>query len=351
MKRFFAICLALAVSLSLISCGKNSSTPDNSGGNNAAESITLRYATQHPTDHIAQQSAEAIKAEVEEKTNGRIKIEIYPASSLGDFEQMYGEVMQGSIDIAHISVPDRYDPRCNISLLPYLCTDYDELLPMFGEGSYIYDKLTEYHSNLGVKFLGIYAEGFCGVGIKKPIQNANVSNTDKGVLIRCAGIDAHKAGCEQLGFRASTIPYSETFTAIQTGLVDGWIGGPPNLNYLTFRDVIKYYYQYSFFAEATTMCMNKKLFDSLSAEDQTILIDAFNKQINWSYEICESEDEKYRQLLRDEGIEVIEFSDEERLAMAEDIRANMWTKPQIVERYTQEFMDGIRDAAAEVSGS
>lgn len=347
--RFLSGVLSIVALLSATACGNSAS--DKSSGSAATASysaekpLTLRYANQHPIDHVAYASAEAIKAEVEEKTGGRVLIDIYPASTLGDFEQMYEEVIRGTIDIAHISGSDRFDPRCNASLIPYITYTYDGLEDTFGPDSYVHQQLTEAYNKLGVTFMGVYCEGFCGVGIGKQLKNANVSNADKDALIRCVGFSAVKASAERLGFRTSTIPYSDTFTAIQTGVVEGWIGGPPNLNYLTFRDVIKYYYQYSFFHEATQMMVSNKAFEKLTAEDQEILREAMSKQCVASYTNCKEEDDKYRDLLRDEGIEVIMFSDDELKAIAEDIRDNAW--PKVEDFFGKEFMDGLRaDIAA-----
>lgn len=337
-KRITCLLTILILVGTLLGCGNKDAT---TGGDKTPSNdpITLRYATQHPIDHVAQESAEAIKAEVEEKTEGRIKIEIYPASTLGDFEQMYEELMRGSIDMAHMSSPDRYDARANASLIPYIAYDYDDIEATFGPGSFIHEELEKAHGDQGIKFFGVFTEGFTGVGVKEPLKNANTSNTDKDSLIRCVGFDAVKNSIERLGFRSSTIPYSDTFAAIQTGVVEGWVGGPPNLNYLTFRDVINYYYQYNFFHEATHMMMSGKIYDELSPEDQEIIIEAVTRQSNNSYTQVKEEDEKYRGLLREEGIEVIEFTEEELKAMAEDIRENAW--PLVEDKFGKEFMDGL----------
>jgi len=258
---------------------------------------------------------------------------------------MYEELMRGTIDMAHMSSPDRFDARCNASLIPYIAYNYDSIEAAFGSDSFIHQQLLDAHGKQGVTFFGVFCEGFTGVGIKTPVENANTSNTDKGRLIRCVGFDAVKQSIERLGFRSSTIPYSDTFAAIQTGVVEGWVGGPPNLNYLTFRDVIKYYYQYNFFHEATHMMMSTKIYDKLIPEDQEIVKEAFTKQANNSYEQVKDEDERYRELLRESGIEVIEFTDSELKAIAVDIRENAW--PKVEDRFGKEFMDGLRaDVAA-----
>lgn len=333
MKKLVVLLLCLSMIFATVGCG-----------NDAAESagdkpITLKLATQHPTEHMAQVSAEAIKAKIEAETEGRVKIEIYPASQLGDYLQVYEEVMRGTIDLAHISTPEKYDPRVTIGFLPYLAKDYDELKKVFAADSFLTKEMTKIEAESHIKFLGYYAEGFSGIGVVDAVNEPSMPNVDKGSLVRVPSINAFKFPAERLGFSTSTIAYSDTFAAMQTGVVDGWVGGPPNLNYLTFRDVIKHYYQYNLTHESTQYLMNLEKFEGLTPVDQKIIEDAFREQCDASFEIAEQEDRKYLDLLKNQGIEVVEFTADELDAIAKDVRANVW--PQLTDKYPQELMDGI----------
>ena len=307
-----------------------------SGG---AASVTLRYATQHPVDHTAQRAAEAVKAEVEAKTKGRVKIDIYPDNQLGDWTQVYDEVMMGTIDIAHTSVPESYDARIAAGFLPYLARNYEELAKVFNPEAFLPKVMAEIQAKQGIKFLGYYCEGFSGIGLTKQAVQPAAPGVDKGVLCRVPQNDAFKLPTEYYGYRTSTIPYADVFAAIQTGVVDGWAGGPPNLNYLNYRELIKYYYQYNMTHEATQLYMNMDKFKSLRPEDQKVLEEAFHKQSAGSIASAKADDEKYIKLLREAGVEVILFSDDELKALAEGVRQNVW--PKLARAYTQKFLDEL----------
>lgn len=312
------------------------------GSDKDDETITLRLATQHPVNHMAHTSAEAIKDRIETESKGRIQVQIYPANQLGDWTQVFEEIMRGTIDIAHISVPETFDPRITAGFLPYLAKDYDELKTVFAKDSYLNKQMAKFHEDMGVKFLGYYCEGFSGIGVANPVKEPAKMGADKDSLVRVPSIDAFKLPTEALGFRTSTIPYSDTFAAMQTGVVDGWIGGPPNLNYLTFRDVIKHYYQYNLTHECTQYLMNMDKYKALSEEDQKLIIAAFNEQSEKSIDLAKAEDEKYKKLLKEEGIEVVEFSAEELDAMADYVRGNIW--PKLTEKYTEELIKGLQNS-------
>jgi TRAP-type C4-dicarboxylate transport system substrate-binding protein len=322
-----------------IGCGQDKTPDANGGSEGSPEKISLRVAGQHPADHVATAALKKIKERVESESDGRIELILYPGNQLGDYTLVYEEVMRGSIDIAHIFIPSQYDEKLEITSIPYLVQDYEEMKKVFSPGSFMYEKYEELHQNLGVKLLGIYAEGFIGVGTKKRPDNPADPQGNKNVLIRIAPLEVYKLAAEGLGFTTTTIPYADLYSALQTGVADGWIGGPPALNYLSFRDVINYYMPYNTFIENTSYLINYDLWNSLSEEDQKIIADAFQAEAMASFDLSKAEDEKYMDLMAQEGIEVIEFSDEELSAFANHIRETCW--PKLTDRFGEDIMQGI----------
>lgn len=339
MKKISTLLLILILGItSLVGCGNSNEMVATSG--KSKEKIILRMSTQHPTEHMAHKSALEIKEKVEKETNGRIEIQIYPSNQLGDYVQVYEEIMRGSIDIAHITIPDQFDGRLGVGFLPYLASNYDEIRKVFAKDSFLSTEISKIHEELGVKFLGYYAEGFAGVGTVKMPNEIDDVNADHGVLIRVPPLDVFKFGAEALGYRTTTIPWSETYTALQTGIADGWYAGPPNLQYQVMRDVIKQYIHYREDQECTQYVMNGKTFNSLTSEDQKIIEDAFAEQAEKSTTLAEEEDAMYMEKLKELGIEVIEFSDEELKDIAEEVRTKSW--PKLEENLTKELLDGIK---------
>ncbi|NMA49175.1 MAG: TRAP transporter substrate-binding protein DctP [Tissierellia bacterium] len=309
---------------------------------NDFEPVVLKFGNQHPVDSIATKADKEICAEIEEATEGRVKVELYTDSSLGDYTNIFEEVMVGSIDMAHITAVETYDARMSGSMLPYLGSNYEELKKAYDPNNYLYKTVFESAQELGIRTFGFFCEGFSGVGVNKPLENANIPNADKGVVVRVPGLDNFAVGITELGFRTSTIAYSDTYTSIQTGVVDGWAAGPANLNYLYFRDVITHYYDYMTNQEATQIIMNEKVFQSLLPEDQEAITEIIQRKCQESFELAAEDDEKYMKLMEDYGIEVIRFTDEERQAFAEVVRQNVW--PKLAKNSSQEFIDNILES-------
>ncbi len=355
--KFIIITLMLQIIFLLTACGGRQSqtsteaTQNNSSNTNKTETtvantdtsgfkpIKIRFANQHPTDSIASEADRRICAAIADATEGRVTVELYTDSSLGDYTSTIQELMMGTIEMCHITAPDNYDPRMAVSMLPYLGSNYDELKKAYDRNGILFQGVYEAAQKSGLHSFGIFCEGFSGIGTSTPVKNANISDTDKDTLVRVPSLDVHALPTRQLGFRTSTIAYTDTYTAIQTGTVNGWQGGPPNLNYLYFRDVIKYYYHYMITQEATQILMNEKFFQSLLPQDQEAITKIIQNECDNSFDIAAADDQKYMNLMREMGIEIIEFTDEERAAMASDIRENVW--PQLAKNMGEDFINQI----------
>lgn len=354
-KKLFTCLIAVAMILGLAACG-GGSTPAPSASSNpsagassgsAKENFTpvkWRMSNQHPEGSIADTADREMIEEIRKATEGRVEITLYNNNQLGDYLSVFDEIMMGSIEIHHGSTNESYDARLLGTFLPYLATGYEQLPTIYAPDAYLFQTLhDDVYAGLGIELMGFFCEGFDGVGTNVEVTNPAQAGADKGALIRVPAMDTFNECNLMLGFRTTTIPYSDTYTGIQTGLADGASGVPANLFYLNFRDVIDYFYDYQQVQEATSILINKKAFDSLLPEDQEAIRTIVQKKCAESYALAEADETKYKDMLREEGIEVIEFTDEERAAFAKTCHEKVW--PKLAETFTQEFLDGCLASA------
>lgn len=345
-ERLAVLFLATAFIASLTACnGSNSSVSPSINESNSTENVqavTLTFGNQHPSDSFMSELDRQICDDIEKATDGRVKVELHTDSSLGDYVSVYEEVMVGSIDMAHITVPETYGAVMTASMTPYLATDFESLKKVFSKDGYLYGEVEKTLQPLGVHSFGFFCEGFNGVGVNKALADPAGVGSDKGVTVRVPGMDVHALAPKALGFRTSTISYSDTYTAIQTGVVDGWHAGPPNLNYLYFRDVIDHYYYYQMSQEATQIIINSKKFNSLLPEDQQAITEIIDKALDSTYELAAQDDKKYMEMMADEGIEIITFTPEEIQAFADHVRSTVW--PQLAANMGKDFFQGLADS-------
>lgn len=308
----------------------------------ASSAKELRLSTPVPEGTDTYNQCVAVKDYIEEKTNGELTVTIYPANQLGDWTQVFDELMMGSIDMAISNVPETYDARMGVTSLAYVVYDYDNCRKVFANDGFLVDTFKEAMGSLGVEFMGFSVSGFDGVGTNKEVKNFDQADADKDCLIRVPSLDGVKYPAEYLGFRTSSIPYTDTYSSIQTGVVDGWIGAPPYQHYLGFRDVEDHYYAYNSLTEVMSAMMSKMVYDSLSEDEQQIVSEAMNLACEMSIDDAEKGDEEYMQMLEEEGITVVRFTSEQLAGFADAVRENVW--PRFEEAYGAEFMGQLKEA-------
>lgn len=334
-KKFVVFLLITVLALSLAACG---GSKDSSGG--GEEVIKLRLAGQHTGDHPATEALNRIKEKIEKDSDGRIQVTVYPSNQLGDYTLVYEEIMKGSIDMAHIFVPSQYNEKLEINSIPYLIENYEAMQKVFSPGSFFYETYGKMQEDLGVKLLGIYAEGFIGYGSKDLPENLKDPTAKKSTLIRTPAMDVYKLATEDMGYPSTTIAYADLYSALQTGVADGWVGGTALMNYLSFRDVIDNFIPYNCFIENTAYVMNNDLWTSLSDEDKNIINNAFVDESKNSFSTAKEEDAKALDALKESDINVVELTDAERKVIADHVRNTTW--PKLEQKFGKDIMQGIK---------
>ena len=339
-KKWLSLVLACGMILALCACGGGGSTEAPASQNpEDFTPVEWRMANMHPADSFVTEMDQKLCDDIYEATEGRVKITLYADSQLGDYLSVFEEVMVGSIEMSHTTPVESYDSRLIGAYLPYLSFNYEDMKTGLSPDNYLFQTCSEIYRGLGMELLGFFIEGFNGIGSAIEITDPAVPGANKHTMVRVANMNTYVTSSEALGFQTANIPYSDTYTAIQTNLADGWTGGPPNLNYLYFRDVINYFYDYRQCAEVNNYQVNAAAFNSLLPQDQEAIRELCAAACEESFARAEADGETYKQMLRDYGVEVVEFTDEEYAAMAAYVQENAW--PQLADSFTQEFLDGV----------
>lgn len=338
-KSIFVLICVLILGLAILVSGCGTEEKPDESSEPVVEKVSIRIAGQSSMDNPDTQALYTLQEKVTADSNGSIEMTVYPANQLGDYTQVYEEIMRGTIDMALISVAPTYDDRLLLCYLPFIAENYTEVKRLYAPDGFMYNTFEEIHGGLGVKFLGFYGEGLGGIGsAKMPVAPLD-ETVDKGILLRVPGIESIKLSAEAMGYRTTSIPYAEVYTSMQTGVCDGWLGGPASLNWTGFRDVIKYYLQTNSWFEVTFFLINKDFWDSLSPEHQKVIKDATDEASLKSFNMAEELNNGYMDQMRDHGIEVITFTDEELHEVAKKNREAVW--PKIEDKIGKELIEEL----------
>lgn len=308
----------------------------------SGDATVLKLASDAPKEHIATELNNDLAEMVKEKTDGRVEVKYYPASQLGNYETVYEEIMRGSIDIGQITIPDALDAKYGAAYMPYYAKNFEEAGTLLAPDAFLSEEIGKLTAENDVRFLGFVLEGFIAQGFTKEADDIFTPEGNKGVKTRSPGISTFSQPLKDLGFNPVTVAYDEVPTAIQTKVVDGWVGGTPNMNYAWVGEVINHLYVNYMYPEATTYVMSEQTIESLSEEDADIVLEIIQGQSEKSFGLAEENEEVYKEKLKEDyDVEVIEFSEEQVDVYADYVRENLWEG--LEDDLSKELVDGMRD--------
>ncbi|KZL17855.1 DctP family TRAP transporter solute-binding subunit [Pseudovibrio sp. Ad37] len=241
----------------------------------AAHAELMRIGHDAPPEakgNVTHAYSAVLGASVEAATNGDIDVEIYPNNQLGSSEERLQQVRDGIIQgtIASLGSLTPVYPDLDILNLPFAFDNMASVYKVYG-GEFGTKLAKAIEAKLGdVVVLGIADPGgfFALTNSKKPVKTLE---DFKGMRIRTMTVPAHQRLLQALGAEAYPLAWSEVYTGLQTGVIDGQMNPVPTVyrtklyEVQTATSLIKHLYNPLFFL------VNKQFFEGLSPEQQDIL--------------------------------------------------------------------------------
>ena len=282
--------------------------------------ISQGIAEDHPAATRCKQFAKIVG----DKSGGRINLTYFPSGALGDWMEQIESNRMGTMEIGLNAGSTSYDPRTNLMFMPYLFATWDEARAAIGTKGWLTPIFDDLYSQIGLKVLGIYLNAWDGMAYTKRVDKvAKVPSDYSGIKMRVPPIRIFEVYVPKLGFISTPIAYSETFTALQTGIVDARSACPAVEAYV-MRDALSYWVATRDCFEYWFLTINKKLWDSLAEEDKAILRSAADKVMADQALAAEKDEMEFKKKLIDAGVKVYEVSDQEWQTSAKLIRAKAW---------------------------
>lgn len=295
-----------------------------------------------PQDTTIDKDVHWFSDKVFEASDGQIKIEIYPASQLGDYTVVHERISVGAIEMACQPPGVAADKRIQILNLPSLVADWDEAKKNFTTGSPLMNTAAELFAAQDIKYLAAYPVYFGGIALKADPVAPGDPDVKKGIKVRVPPMKSFQLLANAQGYQATPIPFSEAFTAIQTGIVDGVIGSGAEGYYANFRDVINYYIPANTHFEQWYLYMNMESFEKLPEDLQKVVLDAAAEFEARRVEQAEKDQAANEQRLADYGVEVVRLSKEELSTIAKKVRAEVW--PEMKTDLGEEWATGVLES-------
>jgi len=328
-RTLIGVCIVLALSASsLVGCAPSEGGGADGGDDGGAEKSygTWRYGCVHPLGSPTAEMNERFAELVNERSDGRIDIECYGAAQLGDWTELFENVMVGTLDMGLTPAVDSYDPRFGIDWAPYRFFTWEQAREAYQPGGWIVSILENIYASNNIKLLGYGFRGFTGVSLNECPGVLPPEPT--GIKIRTVPISSWKAAWETLGYLPVAIPFAEVYTSIQTGVVEGQAGGGAEQLYTLVGDIQGCWIQTNDWMDNQPIGINMDLWNTIEPEDQALLVDTMTEVMwadgGYNDETQELESVWLQKAQDDYGIEII-MLDEDRLAeCAQKVRDAVW---------------------------
>ena len=218
---------------------------------------------------------EQFKEILERNSNGEIKVRLYPNGVLGSDRVLTESAQRGSLEIAMCGSSNlsNFIPTAVVFDLPFLLdpAKHDQYLAAFGDGP-IAEYLDKKAKDVGLKLIMTMDSAYRGYATaKKPLTSIE---SLKGIKMRTTTSAVDMATAELLGMNPTPIPYADVFTALQQGTVDGELLGYDALHNSGRWEIDKFFLQTDHNHTVIFAFMNRKLWDSLTPEQQKLIHDA-----------------------------------------------------------------------------
>lgn len=273
----------------------------------AACEITLRSSDTHPDGYPTVEGVKAMAAEVKEKTDGRVCIEVFPSAQLGEEKDTIEQTQFGVIDMVRASFGTFNDmvPETQLFSLPYLFRSTEHMHKVM-DGP-IGEELAaafEPHDLVALAYYDGGARSF--YNSEKPIKSIEDL---KGMKFRVMQNDVFVDMMAAMGANATPMPYGEVYSAIQTGVIDGAENNYPSYDSSGHAEVAKYFTLDQHLMVPEVVTMSKTSWEKLTPEDQDIIRTAAKNSAEIERKLWAEQEAKSEEKVVAAGSEIIKDID------------------------------------------
>ena len=304
--------------------------------------IVIKFSHVVAKDTPKGKAAEKFKALAEAATKGRVKIELYPNSTLYKDKEELEALQLGAVQMLAPSLA-KFGPlgvkEFELFDLPFIFNDKQALYRVT-QGPIGQDMLKKLESK-GIRGLAYWDNGFKMMTSNRPMR---VPADMKGLKLRIQSSKVLDEQMRALGANPQVMAFSEVYQAMQTGVVDGSENPPSNIFTQKMHEVQKHLTVTNHGYIGYAVIVNKKFWDKLPADIRTELELAMKEATEYANNIAQQENDQALENIRKSGKTVIYVpTDAER---AEWRKALLPVHKAMEDRIGKELIDAVNKATA-----
>ena len=292
-------------------------------------------------DHPQGLSLERFAESVGTKSGGKMKVKSFPGGTLGGDAAVIQSLQGGTIEMTLVATSLLGGQIKEYAMLdlPYLFGDFREADAVLDGpvGKKLNDKLPE----KGLIGLSYWDHGFRNMtNSRRPIAKLE---DFQGLKIRVLQLPLYVEMFNTLGANAVPMPYPELYSAMETKAVDGQENTFSSIETAKFYEVQKYVSSTRHVYQPLILLFSKKIWDTLSADERKILLDAAAETQPFNRKLSREADAKALETLKTKGLSYTEFPPQSVAQMRERL------KP-VVDKFSREAGDAlVKEMNAEIA--
>lgn len=315
MKRSKLISLMLVVTLlAVVAVGCSKGAQDSSSeksGSDSKDKIVWKFGYLANEDHIWHKTAEKFAKLVDEKTDGRLEVKLYPNEQLGGETDTLNMIRDGSADMTiSAETMQNWAPKAALMAVPYAFKDGEHMIRVIeGDlGKEIADQIIE---KVGVTPIYYHVRSPRNLTSNKPIRNLD---DVRGLKIRVPNVPLFVNAWKAVGAQPQVMDFSEVFTALQQNVIEAQ-ENPYDLIYSGgLHEVQKYVNETEHVNSWIYVVVGNKQLAALPDDIRDAVMDAAKEAQMYADQMLLKETAKCKNELKEKGMEIISDVDKEAFA-------------------------------------
>lgn len=323
-KAIIPMLLAAGMTMSLAACGSASTGSKNAVASQATitskgttathgaaasgnpSQVVVKYSVTYPSTGTQADGAKKLGELIEQCSNGRMKMEFYPSSQLGDKTATFEGLANGTVEMTECAATDlsAYNDMWSVFSLPYLWENGHQAC------STVMDPEVRKVLEANAEANGFVIISWTDIGSRSMLNQKKTVKTPadlKGLKIRCMQDSVLADATNAMGAIATPLGTNEIYTALQQGTIDGLDHTPSVIVANKWQELAKHYSLTEHFTIPDPVFVSKAWYDKQSTENQAAIKEAGEKfSDTWNNEIWPNATEAGMKAMKEQGVEVIE---------------------------------------------
>ncbi len=283
----------------------------------AADVITLRLGHVVPSGHPYDLGVKKFKELIEARTQGKVKIEIFPNGALGGERDMVEGARLGTVELV-VTAGDIVAGISGVRKMfifnvPFVFESYDQFGKVM-EGP-VGEELNQLFAAKGYRNVGWMTAGFHQLlNRAKPIKHPDDM---KGLKMRMWESKGAQLGMRALGATVIPMAFTEVYTGLQQGVIDGLSNSYVSFYMMKFHEVTKYVSITNHFIVVMALFMGEDTFQKLPADVQKAVLECGKEAARFQRGLYVDADKKYLDILKKES--KLQFNEVNREAFVKNV--------------------------------